>query len=448
MADPDRLLTRGAAALDDVIVAISTAPGRGAIGIVRVSGSADRVDGVVEQVLPGVVLEPRRATLATLRDAGGVAIDRGLVTRFCGPASYTGQDVVELALHGSPVVLELAIEALCAAGARPAEPGEFTRRAVLHGRMGLLEAEAVDALVRSESVRAVRLAGRHLGGELVERVAKWRRRLLELAATLEALVDFPEDVPEDELRAGLALLPTLRLELAGLAATFDAGRRLVDGARVVLVGPVNAGKSTLFNLLLGYDRAIVSEVPGTTRDVVSEAVSWSGRTLRLLDTAGLRSSCDPVENQGIARTEAAARDADVQVTVRDGRELSEAPSGVAVATRADQLPPSRREMLASQGWLLVGAPEADGVEAVREAVVIASGEGAADGELLIHTARQHRALSQAVRSLDEAMAAGPDEAVLAALAVRDAGRSIDELGGEWTEDGVLDALFERFCVGK
>jgi tRNA modification GTPase len=447
---PDRLLRRSAALLDDVIVAVSTPPGRGAIGIVRLSGSPDRVHAILAQALPGVVLEPRRATLATLVDAGGLAVDRGLVTRFVGPASYTGEDVVELALHGSPVVLELATEALRAAGARPAGPGEFTRRAVQNGRMGLLEAEAVDALVRSESARAARLATRHLGGELSSRVAAWRRRLVVTAATLEALVDFPEDVPEEELRAGLACLPELRRELADLALTFDAGRRLVEGTRVVLAGPVNAGKSTLFNLLLGHDRAITSEVPGTTRDVVSEVVGWAGRSFRLEDTAGLRSSDDPVEVEGIARTVAAVRRADVEVVVRDGRGVAGPPPGaLAVATRADLLTEIRRAALVEAGWLPVGAPGREGVEAVRAAVVAAATVGGAgDGELLIHTVRQHEALTQAVQALDDAVLAGSEEAVLAALAVRAAGRAMEELAGQWSEEGVLDALFERFCVGK
>ena len=448
MTAPERLLARSAAALDDVIVAISTPPGRGAIGLVRLSGPSPATDRVLARVLPGVELVARRATLATLVGPDGV-IDRGLVTRFVGPASYTGQDVVELALHGSPVVLELAVQAICAAGARPAGPGEFTRRAVLHGRLGLLEAEAVDALVRSESARAARLAGRHLGGELSARVAAWRERLLGLAATLEALVDFPEDVPEAELEQGLASLPALRAQLADLAATFDAGRRLVEGARVVLTGPVNAGKSTLFNLLLGHRRAIVSEVPGTTRDVVSETVCWQGRSLRLEDTAGLRRSDDPVEVEGIARTASAVETADVPVVIRDGREVGgEPPRGLAVATRADLLEPGRRRALTEAGWLLVGAPDGEGVQAVRDAVVQAARGSAAEGELLIHTARQHRALTEAVESLDEALAAGPEEAVLAALSVRAAGRAMQELGGAWTDEQVMDALFERFCVGK
>jgi len=446
VTSPDRLLSASAAALDDVIVAISTPPGRGAIGIVRVSGSAAGVDGVLAAVLPGVSLEDRRATLATLVGAGGEAIDRGLVTRFRGPASYTGEDVVELALHGSPVVLELATAAIVAAGARPAGPGEFTRRAVLHGRMGLLEAEATDALVRSESERAAKLAGRHLGGELGARVAAWRERLLVLAASLEALVDFPEDVHEGELTAGLGSLADLRAEVAGLAATFDAGRRLVDGARVVLTGPVNAGKSTLFNALLGHGRAIVSEVPGTTRDVVSETVSWAGRSIRLEDTAGLRGSVDPVEREGIMRTAAAVEAADVEVTVRDGRSVDEEPVAVAVATRADLLEPDRVAELEAAGWLLFGAP--DGVEPVREAIVEATAGGLPEGELLIHTARQHAALTSAAGALDEALSAGPDEPVLAALAVRQAGRAIEELSGAWTDEAVLDTLFDRFCLGK
>jgi tRNA modification GTPase len=451
--DLDRLLLDGAARLDDVIVAVSTPPGRGAIGTVRLSGSRAGVDGVLARVLSARLrarLIDRRVALGTLRAPdGGEAIDQGLFVRFAGPDSYTGEDVVEFDLHGSPVLLEAAVRALCDAGARPAGPGEFTRRAVRSGRMGLLEAEAVDALVRSESLDAARLARRHLGGELTDRLEAWRERLLQHAAGLEAAVDFPEDVPTDV--APLASLLALREELARLADSFDAGRRLVEGARVVLTGPVNAGKSTLFNGLLGHGRAIVSEIPGTTRDVVSEAVHWSGRHVRLEDTAGLRESTDPVEAEGIARTAAAVARADVEVAVRDGRELTGLPpegSAVAVATRADLLDGPRRAALEVDGWLLFGAPAGAGLEGVRAAIVAAGSTGSGPGDLLIHTARQHEAIGRAVAALDEGLTAGADEPVLAALAIRAAGRALEELTGRWTDEAVMDALFERFCVGK
>ncbi len=444
----ERLLAGAAAALHDVIVAISTPPGRGAIGTVRLSGAAERVDALMEATLEsGSVLEPRRATLVTLlHPADGRPIDHGVAVRFVGPRSYTGEDVLELDLHGSPAILAAAVAAFVAAGARPAGPGEFTRRAVMHGRMDLLEAEAVDAVVQADSLEAARLAGRHLRGELSERLGAIRAAMLDVASALEALVDFPEDVDEAELAADLDRIGELAASMEGLAATFDAGRRLVEGTRVVLVGPVNAGKSTLLNHLVGHDRAIVAASPGTTRDVVSETVTWAGRTFRLEDTAGLRESADPVESEGIRRTEAAAAQADVVVHVRDGRDVGERPVGLAVATHADLLSDGDAEALRAAGWRLVAAPTGEGVDGVRDAIV---GDPAGPGVgLLIHTARQHDGLVRAATALREALVAGSDEPVLAALAIRSAGRALEELTGAWSDEAVLDAMFSRFCIGK
>jgi tRNA modification GTPase len=230
-----------------------------------------------------------------------------------------------------------------------------------------------------------------------------------------------------------------------LEASFVAGRRLVEGARVVLTGPVNAGKSTLFNALLGHDRAIVSEYPGTTRDVVSETVVWDGVAVRLEDTAGVRDAVDPIELVGIERSRSARREADVVIEVRDGRAEGELPTGVAVATRGDLLSDSKTSQLGDRGWI-VTSPEV--VDVVRSAVVAACRRDAPPGEILLHTARQRDGVRRAGIALDEAVSAGIDEPVLAALAIRDAGRALEELVGRWVDEAVLDRLFERFCIGK
>ncbi len=444
-ASPELL---AAVRLQDVIAAVSSPPGRGAVGIVRASGPADSLDSVISRLLPGAPLPDRRLVLRSLRAPDGSVLDRALAVRFVGPRSYTGEDVLELHLHGNPVLLREALRALVLAGARVAEPGEFTRRALGNGRLDLVQAEAVDALIRAPSLQATRLAQRHLGGELKQRLTAWRDELLTLAVALEALVDFPEDVDEGQLSAGLGSVAALRLQMEQLAASTERGRRLVDGCRVVLAGPVNAGKSTLFNALLGHRRAIVSAVPGTTRDVVSESVDWAGLSFRLEDTAGRREGVDAVEAEGISRSVAAEALADLVLQVRDGRAVQgpwDEPD-FGVATHADLLDAERRTQLEAWGWQLVSPSEEPGIEALRQRL-LDSAAGDTD-ELLLHTERQRQALLQAAAALAEAEPFGLDEPVLCAEAVRRSGTALEELAGAWTSEGVLDALFTRFCIGK
>ncbi len=411
----------------------------------RLSGPAEAMDGVVRTLL-GTDLAPRRATLVTVTDPrDGGSIDRGVATRFVGPASYTGDDVLELDLHGSPAILEAAVAAAIMAGARPAGPGEFTRRAVLNGKLDLVEAEAVDALIQADSLAAARAVGRHLEGELSGRLNELRASMMDAASSIEALVDFPEEVDDADVAPDLERLASLALAMEELASTFEAGARLTRGLHVVLAGPTNAGKSTLFNLLLGHDRAITAPTPGTTRDVVSESVTWSGQTVRLEDTAGRRDAVDPIEAEGIARTAGAAARADLVVEVRDGRSADEPPAALAVATHADLLDEAGRSRLQEAGWHLVGAPGGEGVAELRVAI---GAQVEVPSGLLLHTARQHDAVARAASALRAAQAAGIDEPVLAAVSVRSAGRALEELVGGWTDEQVLDALFERFCIGK
>ncbi len=443
MSTPSQALLRSASSAQDPIVAVSSPPGRGAVGVVRVSGPEAAVQALCRAVVPGP-LPDRQAVLRRVLGPSGALLDRALVLRFVAPRSYTGEGVVEVHLHGNPLLLEACVQAFVAAGARPAQPGEFTRRAVAHGRLDLVEAEAVDAVVQAATLQAVRAAQRHLGGELSSRLTAWRDSLLELAVVLEALVDFPEDVDEPGLGSRLDALPALAQAMEELALTFAAGRRGVLGARVVLSGPVNAGKSTLFNALLGHDRAIVSEQAGTTRDVVSEPVTWGGVALRLEDTAGQRDAVDPVEAQGVQRSLRAVDAADLVLEVRDARELLEGgaepvdPARLAVATHCDLADPP-------PGWLAV-APDRDLAEL--RAAVVDRLSLADPGDLIVHTERQKNALVAAALGTRNAAAHGAEEPVLCAVFVREAGTALDELLGAWTSESVLDALFSRFCIGK
>ena len=445
----DSALGRAQDLLDDPIVTISTPRGRGAIGIVRISGSSAQVEALLRGCVGDTSrLTDRQLALCSVR-MGGELVDRGLVVWFRGPRTYTGEDVAELHLHGNPAILERVLQGLIEAGARAAGPGEFTRRAVLRGRLSLLDAEAIDALVRAPGVAAARVAGRQLGGELTGQLEAWREQLLVVAVALEAAVDFPEEVEDSEIRGDLARIGDLRRSMAQLAGTARAGRRLLDGVRVVLTGPVNAGKSTLFNALLGHDRAIVSPRPGTTRDLVSESVEWDGVLYRLEDTAGLRDALDPVEVEGVSRSGRAVEAADVVVQVRDARSIDEELPGLSVATHADLLDDSAIDALSASGWLPVSAPNGSGLDAVRDAVRSAAGVAdALSGDLVLHTVRQARALELAVAALDDALRSGAHEIVLSAVAIRRAGRALEELVGAWPEERVLDDLFSRFCIGK
>ncbi len=447
-------LLRAAAQAEDPIVAPSTAPGRAAISVLRLSGSAAALDPILAQTLPGSGdLDTQRLRLARLvHPSGGEVIDQALVVRFRAPRSYTGEDLVEFHLHGNPLLVERALDALVAAGARLAGPGEFTRRAVANGRMDLVEAEATHALIQAQSEAALRAARRHLGGELQERLSTWRNRLLGVAVALEAIVDFPEEVDEAELQADLAALVALSASMRNLAATAEAGRGAVAGFRVAFVGPPNAGKSTVFNALLGHERALVSEHAGTTRDVVSEQLHIDGLCFRLEDTAGERRAEDPLEAAGIARTQRARELADRVLAVRNGQEIRPDDAlpeeGLPVATRGDLLDERLAAALGRAGWIVVGAPALLGLDELKAALVAsAQSEGDLEG-LVLHTRRQQGALFAAAQAVDRGLAAGSEEPAIAAVEVRGAGRALEELVGMWSSEAVLDTLFERFCIGK
>src|SRR5919198_1267568 len=303
---------------EDTIVAIATPPGRGGIGVVRISGPA--AASIASCLARRNTFEPRRATLARIVDEDGGAIDDAIITCFPAPHSYTGEDVVELSAHGSPVVLDAILRAALAAGARIANPGEFTLRAYLSGRINLVQAEAVGDLIDAVTPLQARVAFDQLQGTLTARLAAMEARLLDLIARLEASLDFP-----DEGYHFITAGETSR-EINGIVSALDAlladakrGRMIREGLTAVVVGRPNAGKSSLFNRLAGSDRAIVTEIPGTTRDLLTERVDIGGVPFTLVDTAGMRAAADDaIEEEGIARARQARDIADVLVVVLDG----------------------------------------------------------------------------------------------------------------------------------
>ena len=324
---------------NDTIVALSTPPGRGGIGVVRLSGprSLDLARALVSD--SEFAPNSHRATLKTLRDPeSGEILDRALVTHFRAPHSFTGEDVVELSCHGSPALLLHVVDALLRLGGRPADPGEFTLRALSHGRLSLSQAEAVRDLIDAQTHAAVKQAARQLGGELAARLQPVKDALLEIIVPLESSLEFVEDdLPEDATHHVAALLARLLDQLDHLASTFRTGRLLKDGLRVTFAGRPNVGKSSIFNRLLAMDRAIVTELPGTTRDSLSELTSIEGIPVVLTDTAGVRESEDKIEQLGIERTRRAMADADLVVVVLDGSQAPTAEDREILAQVAESL---------------------------------------------------------------------------------------------------------------
>jgi tRNA modification GTPase len=446
--------------LSDPIAALATAPGRAALAVVRLSGSG--AFDIAAQVIEGFSVEPARtARLATFRAPDGLPVDRGLYLTFPAPHSYTGEDLVELSCHGGTLVPGLVLTALYSAGARPAAPGEFTRRAVLNGKLDLLQAEAVADLVDATATAQARSALRQLEGGLSKRLGDLRERLVELLALLAYEVDFPE---EDDSPVGLdqiaVLLSDTSLLVEALLATAPAGERLHDGALVVFAGRPNAGKSSLFNALLGTERALVTELPGTTRDTIEAATEMEGWPVRLADTAGLWEAPGRLDRMGVEVSRRYLTAADlVLLCVEAGRDLEpeerrildERPA-ILVWTKEDlqhgaaEPPPS--------GSVGVSALTGAGLDRLRSAVVarlFGAGQGGyADLEPMLTRERHRIALARAREALGAAaphLLEGGD-AVLAAHHVRQAVVAMDELVGAIDAETIFDRIFSRFCVGK
>lgn len=441
--------------LSDVIAALATPPGRSALAVVRVSGhGALAVAGAVAPGLgPLELLPPRTAHLARFVSATGEPIDQGLVTAFPAPHSYTGHDLVEFSCHGGLLAPAELLAALQAAGARPAAPGEFTRRAVLNGKLDLLQAEAVGDLIDATAPAQGRAALRQLDGALSARLHSLRDGLLELEALLAYDIDFPEEddgpVSRDRISAALE---QARASTGALLATAPAGERLHDGALVVLAGRPNAGKSSLFNALLGASRALVTEIPGTTRDAIEAASTVEGWPVRLVDTAGLRQSEERLEQMGIEVSRRYLASADlVLLCAEAGRVLSREEQQLA-ADRPTLVVRTKGDLAGGEG-LVVSVVSGEGIAALRRAMAERLfGHGASYGDLEpMLTRERHRvALQRAAEFLAAAASetgTGGD-AVLAAHQVRAAVAALDELIGLVHPDEVLGRVFARFCVGK
>ncbi len=448
--------------MTDTIVAPATPPGRGALGVVRVSGPGAR--RAAREIVGVESPEPRRA-LPRLARRAGKPIDRVVAVFWEGPETPTGEDLLELTAHGSPEILRELVEAAVDAGARLAEPGEFTRRAFTNGRLDLAQAEAVAALIAARGERARRAALERLEGGLSRAVAAVRAPLRDLLVELEARLDHPdEDLPPLGVDEASAALDRLTPPLERLLSAYDRGRAEREGLRVCLVGRPNAGKSSLMNALLGRDRAIVSPEPGTTRDLLEEPLLLEGLPAALIDTAGLRDDAvAEAEREGVARAERALAACDVAVLVVDASApddaASEAASRRALSAAARAGRPvvtawNKADLAAAPaGGLAVSARTGEGLAALARAVAAAGGAVAADeGEGLLLGARDRAEIAGTLAELGAARAlcaARPGDWELRAAAhLRDAHARLGRVLGEDSPDEVLRAVFARFCVGK
>jgi tRNA modification GTPase len=432
----------------DTIAAIATPAGRGAIGVVRLSGPA--VAGICEKLL-GALPEPRRATRAVFRDARGEAIDEGIALYFAAPHSYTGEPVLELQGHGGPVVMHALLAACVDAGARLAEPGEFTRRAFLEGKLDLAQAEAVADLIDAASREAARSALRSLSGEFSAAVGTLQSRLIELRALTEATLDFPdEELDAFHREDAAARLAEVARALEEVLARSRQGALLRSGVHVVLAGRPNVGKSSLLNRLAGEERAIVTPQPGTTRDALREPIQIEGVPLILVDTAGLRVATDLVERLGIERTQRELERADVVLAIfeanGDRDALEGLPSGAArveVFNKSDLAPGFR----APAGAVAVSAKTGAGLERLRQAILEAAGWSSGGESVFLARERHLRALGLARAHL-AAAARDTRHWEFFAEELRLAHVALGSITGEFSADDLLGEIFARFCIGK
>jgi tRNA modification GTPase len=447
----------------ETIVAISTPPGRGGIGIVRLSGphALAIAQGLIRV---GGPLEPARARVAEVVDLqNGQKLDEAVVTYFARPSSYTGEDLVEIAAHGSPVILELLVRLALRAGARLARPGEFTERAFLAGRIDLTQAEAVRDLIEAQTLYQARVAAEQMGGALSRRLQPAKAKLVELIALLEAGIDFAEDdvevTPDGEIVTRIAAISS---ELADLARSFEHGRMVHAGLRLAIVGRPNVGKSSLFNRLLERERAIVTASPGTTRDLVTDRLSLGGIPVELVDTAGLREAKDEAEAMGIRKSREALADADVVMVVLDAsaplrddeRELIASLAGrraLVARNKADLEPGSEPLQELPLISVRTSALTGDGVQGLREALADLVRNPAGEHESGLLTGLRHfEAVNAALAGLGAARDAVPQKIPheMLLLDLYDALRQLDSLTGETTAEDILNRIFSTFCIGK
>jgi len=455
--------------LSETIVAQATAPGRGALSIVRMSGP--QAHAIARSAVDRWPAEARSITVSHVRDASAAAIDRSVVIRYDAPASFTGEDSVELITHGGLVVATTVVAALIARGARLARPGEFTRRAVLNGKLDVLQAEATGDLVNAKSRAAQGVALRQLDGGLSRRVLGLRDELIGLEALIVYDIDFPEedDGPIAPARV-LAAADRIGVALERLFATSRTGELVREGALVVLAGAPNVGKSSLFNALLGEARAIVTELPGTTRDAIEAVIDTPTLPLRLVDTAGIRAALDPVERLGVEMSESYVARASVVLVCADSDDSFEymkdalgarvAAPTIVVRTKVDVAPASaadlarNRTALGASAALAVSSETGEGLAALLSLIetVVAGDDGPQQVDAPLLTQERHRyAVARAldeVRAFRDRWVAGDLPAPVAAVHLREAITTLEDLIGSVDVEDVLDEVFRRFCIGK
>lgn len=451
----------------DTIVALSTPPGRSGIGVIRMSGP--EALPLTRALLhdPEFSPEPHRVVLKSLRDAeSGEILDRALITYFRSPHSYTGEDVVELSCHGSPPLLLRVIDALLFLGARVAEAGEFTLRALSNARLNLTQAEAVRDLIDARTRAGVLQAARQLGGELSFKLQPIKDSLVNIIVPLESSLEFVEDdLPENITRDIAQRLSALRHFLENFAHTFNRGRLLKDGIRVTLVGRPNVGKSSIFNSLLKLDRAIVTAIPGTTRDTLNEVISIKDVPVLLSDTAGIRDSQDEVEQLGVERTRRAIVDADLLVVVLDGSQLLNDEDKDVIAEAKDYRhlfvinksdlgsidPEEIKASINGAQVINISAKNGQGIDSLQDAIIEPfSVHDSFETDFVITNARHYDLLRRAAAALRESelsLEEGASEEIIL-VGLYNALQFLGEITGETTAEDVLTQIFSTFCIGK
>ena len=441
----------------DTIAAIATPPGTGGVSIIRISGSEALAIAVR---ISGITPPPRRATLAHIHDASGDTLDQALLLYYPAPHSYTGEDTLEIQGHGGIAVTQAVLAAVLDAGARLAEPGEYTRRAYLNNKIDLAQAEAIADLINARSQAAVKAANRSLQGDFSRQIETLAADLLALRIYIEAALDFPEE-EIDFLREGdiAARLQGWGERLRTLLAQSTQGRLMNDGINLVIAGKPNAGKSSLLNALVGEERAIVTAQAGTTRDIVRETILIHGMPVNILDTAGLREASDLVEQEGIRRTRQALNQADLILLLRDGSALDDrgdetlppesADTPLLLAyNKADQTPPAVQAQHADGLWL--SAKTGAGIDALRDAIACAVGRDSREESPYIARERHLRALHQAERHYQHALAQlhSTQNGELIAEDLRLAHEALGSITGAVSSDDLLGHIFSSFCIGK
>jgi tRNA modification GTPase len=448
MASAERLDRDAEHVSRDTIAAIATPAGRGGIGVVRISGPSVRA---ISKKILGSLPAPRHAHFARFRDARGEPIDEGLALYFPAPHSYTGEEALELQGHGGPVVMQTLLRACLDAGARLAEPGEFTRRAFLEGKLDLAQAEAVADLIDASSQEAARAALRSLSGEFSAAISRMSDRLVELRALTEAMLDFPEEEIDAVHRSDAASrLEAVRRALEEVLAKSREGSLLRSGIHVVLAGRPNVGKSSLLNRLAGEERAIVTPIPGTTRDALREPIQIQGVPLTLVDTAGLHDAGDAIEQLGIERTQRELGHADLVLMVEEAGNASPQLPGIrsevqriVVYNKIDLAP----QFHAPPGAVSVSAKTGEGLEALRAAILAAAGWSSTGESIFLARERHLRALEKA-RGHIEAARGELARWEFFAEELRLAHAALGAITGEFSADDLLGQIFSRFCIGK